>query len=145
MDFVLSRLLVIFFLINILIVYYLLNSYYKKKHYLTIKIDDLQEKINILNTENTKENKNKIALEAKIKRYNGLKEIVEEIDRNLDLDYIGDRLTSIAHSNISGNKGTCILYLLDNQTQKLNLFKAQKEDRELVIKAKEGDIFDYWV
>ncbi len=139
------KLLIIFSLINIIIVYYLLNRYYKKKQSLAIEIQDFQEKINILNTENRQENENKIALEEKIKRYNSLKEIVEEIDQNLDLEYIGDSLTAIAFSFVANNKGTCILYSIDSQTQKLSLFKTKKEDKELIIKAKEGDIFDFWV
>lgn len=141
----LSKLLVIFSLINILLVYCLLKRYYKKKQSLAIEIQDFQEKINILNTENMQENKNKIALEEKIKRYNSLKGIVEEIDQSLDLEYIGDALTAIAFSFVANNKGTCILYLIDEQTQKLVLFKTKKEDKELIIKAKEGDIFDFWV
>jgi len=139
------KLLIIFSLINILIVYCLLKRYYQKKQNLAIEIQDFQEKINILNTENMQENKNKIALEEKIKRYNSLKEIVEEIAQNLDLEYIGDALAAIAFSLIANNKGTCSLYLIDNQTQKLSLFKTKKEDKELIIKAKEGDIFDFWV
>jgi diguanylate cyclase (GGDEF)-like protein len=139
------KLLIIFSLINIIIVYYLLNRYYKKKQSLAIEIHGLQEKINILNTENTQENKNKLALEEKTKRYNSLKRIIEEIDQNLDLEYIGDTLAAIAFSFIANNKGTCILYLIDNQTQKLSLFKTKKEAHELIIKAKEGDIFDFWV
>jgi diguanylate cyclase (GGDEF)-like protein len=51
----------------------------------------------------------------------------------------------LAFSLISNNKGTCLLYLLDNQRQKLSLLKTKKEDKSLVIKAKEGDIFDLWV
>lgn len=141
----LPKLLLFFSLINILIIYYLFNSHCKKKHLLEIEIQDLQEKINILGTENIQEGKNKIALEEKIKRYNSLKEIIEEIDQHLDLEYIGDRLTKIAFSLIANNKGTCILYLVDNQTQKLSLLKTRKEDEELIIKAKEGDIFDFWV
>jgi diguanylate cyclase (GGDEF)-like protein len=35
--------------------------------------------------------------------------------------------------------------LIDNQTYKPSLFKTKKEDKDLVIKTKEGDIFDLWV
>ncbi|MFH1269565.1 MAG: sensor domain-containing diguanylate cyclase [Candidatus Omnitrophota bacterium] len=132
-------------MINILIVYYLFNRYHRKRHCLEIGIQDFQEKINILNTENTQEAKNKVALEEKVRRYSSLKEIVEEIDQKLDLEYIANSLASIAFSVIAGNKGTCSLYLIDSQTQHLSLFKTKKEDRELIIKTKEGDIFDLWV
>jgi diguanylate cyclase (GGDEF)-like protein len=137
--------LIIFFLINIPAIYYLLNRHYKKKQILDIEIQYLEEKINILNTENKQESKNKIALDEKIRRYKSLREIVEEIDQQLDLDYVGDSITKISCSQITNNKGTCILYLIDSHTQRPSLFKTQKEDKDLIIKAKEGDIFDLWV
>ncbi len=139
------KILIILFIINAAAIYYLLNRYFKKKQRLNIQIQDLQEKINILNSENRQESKNKIGLEEKIKRYKSLREIVEEIDQNLDLEYTGDALAAIAFSFIANNKGTCILYLINNHTQRPNLFKTKKEDNGLVIKAKEGDIFDLWV
>ncbi len=139
------KILIILFLINAAAVYYLLNRYFKKKQRLDIQIQDLQEKINILNTENSQEGKNKSALDEKIRRYKSLGEIVEEIDQQLDTEYIGESLARIAFSQIAGNKGTCILYLIDDHTQKPTLFKTRKEDNGLVIKAKEGDIFDLWV
>ena len=39
----------------------------------------------------------------------------------------------------------CILYLVDEQTQVLSLFKTKKENEKLIIKSKKGDIFDLWV
>ena len=139
------KILIILSLINIAAIYYLLNRYFKKKQRLNIQIQDLQEKINILNTENSQELKNKSALDEKIRRYKSLREILEEIDQQLDTEYTGESLVGIAFSQIAGNKGTCILYLIDNHTQSLSLFKTKKEDSGLVIKAKEGDIFDLWV
>jgi len=139
------KLLLFFFLINALGAYYLLRRYSKRRQYLKIETQAFQEKINILSAENIKEGKNKSAIEEKIKRYNKLKEITEEIDRSLDLEDIGDKLTSIAFSLIARDKGTCILYLLDSRTQALSLFKTKKEDKGLIIKAKEGVIFDFWV
>lgn len=138
--------LFLFCLINIPIAYYLLHRHYKRKRYLELKVGELQEKINIINNENNEESKNRIALEQKIKRYNSLKDIIEEINRNLDLESIAESLTSIAFSLIAGNKGTCNLYLIDKQTRvNLSLFKTRKEDKKLIIKAKQGDIFDLWV
>ncbi len=132
-------------LINVSVISYLSRKYYRKKHYLKIESQDFQEKVNILNTENKQESKNKFGLEEKINRYKSLREIVEEIDQQLDIEYIGESLARIAFSQIADNKGTCILYLIDNNTQKLSLFKTKKENSTLVIKAKEGDIFDLWV
>ncbi|MDD4979676.1 MAG: sensor domain-containing diguanylate cyclase [Candidatus Omnitrophica bacterium] len=145
MDILLFRLLAVLLFVNILAIFYLIRRYFVRKNCLTIQSQGLEEKINILNAENAKEAENKIALEDKIKRYNKLKEITEEIDQSLDLETIGDSLTSSAFSVIARGKGTCILYLLDSQTQKLNLFKTKKEEEGLIVKAKEGDIFDFWV
>jgi diguanylate cyclase (GGDEF)-like protein len=78
-------------------------------------------------------------------RYNSLKSIVEHINEFLELDSLADSLTSLAFSLIGNNKGVCALYLVDYSTHKLNLFKAKKENEGLVIKAKEGDVFDSWV
>lgn len=139
------KILIILSLINIAAIYYLFSRYFKNKQRLDIQIQDLQEKINILNTENTWEFESKVGLEEKIKRYGSLKDIVEEIDQQLDTEYIGESLTRIAFLEIAGNKGVCTLYLIDDTTQKPALFKTKKEDDSLVIKAKEGDIFDLWV
>jgi len=134
-----------FYLINILIIIYCLNKNSKKKNTLQLQIQDLQEKINILDDQNSQELKNSISLQEKIRRYNSLKNITEEVSRSLTLETIAEHLTSIAFSTIADNKGVCILYLVDNQTQKLSLFKTKKEDKKLIVKAKEGDIFDLWV
>lgn len=139
------KILIIFSIINIATAYYILNRYFKKKQRLNIQIQDIQEKINVLNTDNFQEGKNKVSLDEKIRRYKSLREIIEEIDQHLDTEYVGESLTRIAFSQIANNKGTCILYLIDNHTQKPALFKTKKEDKELIIKAKEGDIFDLWV
>jgi diguanylate cyclase (GGDEF)-like protein len=105
----------------------------------------LEGKLNILNDENRKEQKNYEGLRAKVVRYNSLKEIVEHVNAQLELDTLSDTLASIAFSLIANNKGVCVLYLADYSTHKLNLFKTKKEDNSLVIKHKQGDIFDNWV
>ena len=139
------RLLFIFYLINFLIISYLFKKNSKRSYYLKINNEALQEKINILNEQYSKELINKAALQKKIIRYNSLEEIIEEINRNLDLDSITNHIVSITFSLIADNKGACILYLVDNQTQKPILYKTKKEDAKMIIKTKEGDIFDFWV
>lgn len=124
--------------------YYFLKNQ-QKVHCLQLQTQDLQEKINILTDQNQKESKNKTALQEKIQRYHSLKGIIEEISQNLALESIANNLTSLVFSLISNNKGICILYLVDSQTQNLSLFKTEKEDKNLIIKSKQGDIFDFWV
>jgi len=139
------KMLFLFYLANILIAFYVFKKNFNRKYQIVYQIQDLQEKLNILNEQNSHELKNSLALKAKIIRYNSLKKVVEEINENLDLDSVTNSLASIAFSVIANNKGMCVLYLVDNQTQKLSLFKTKKEDKKLVIKVKEGNIFDFWV
>ena len=137
-------LLLLFYLINILIIFYLLKAHSNKRYSFEYQSQGLEGKFNILNDGNNQELKNHAALSAKIIRYNKLKEIIEELNRSLDLNSVAESLASIAFSVISNNKGVCILYLIDKQLN-LQIFKTKKEDKNLIIKAKEGDIFDLWV
>ena len=134
-----------FSLVNIFVIFYLFRIHSSKKSVLIIKTQDLQENTNILSDQNDHARKNQVALEEKGRRYYSLKNIIEQINQNLTLEFITDSLSDIAFSLIGGYKGNCILYLIDNQTQKPMLVKARKEDKKLIIKAKEGDIFDIWV
>ncbi|MFA5115012.1 MAG: sensor domain-containing diguanylate cyclase [Candidatus Omnitrophota bacterium] len=133
-----------FYLVNIVLGIYLFNKYLKIKGGLDFEIEGLQEKINIVSEENAQESKNKIAFQEKIRRYRSLKEIIENINQNLELEYIANSLTSTAFSFIAKNKGTCIFYLSD-KNGRLTIYKAKKEDKGLIIKDKEGDTFDSWV
>lgn len=64
----------------------------------------------------------------------------------MSLESIADNLSEIAFSLIARGNGVCLLYLVDSANPlNLNLFKAKKEDKKLIIQTKEGDIFDFWV
>jgi len=113
---------------------------------LQLQSQDTSEKINILNDQDSHELKNKIALQEKISRYSSLKKVIEKVNQNLDLESIADSLVLLTFSLIANNQGACLLYLVDKETQvSLSLFKTKKEDKELIIKSKQGDIFDFWV
>lgn len=137
-------LILLFYLVNLAIISYLLKTNSNQRYRLEYQIQYLQEKLNILNDENQLELKNSLGLQAKIIRYNTLKEIIEELNRNLNLDSVANSLVSLTFSVISNNKGVCILYFIDKQLN-LQIFKTKKEDTKFVIRAKEGDIFDFWV
>jgi len=135
-----------FYLINFFLAIYFLKTNHSRTRQFKQKTEDLQEKINVLRDGHSREFHNKLALQDKIDRYSSLKSIVEELSQNLDLESVADNLASISFSLIANNRGICLLYLVDKETQlKLRLFKTKKEDRSIYIKAKEGDIFDYWV
>ena len=135
----------LFYLLNIIIAAALLKRNFNKIYALDYKIQSLQEKFNISSDEISKLRLSSDSLKEKIERYKSLRLIIERINHDLDLDSVADTFTQIAFSTISNKKGVCALYLVDPQSQKLALFKTKKENKELVIRAKEGDIFDYWV
>ncbi len=139
------KVLFVFYFFNLLAIGYLFNKNLKVSYRLKLKIQDIQEKLNILQDQNLQEINNKASLEEKIRRYASLKNIIEKINKDFDIDCIAGSVTDIAFSLIGANKGVGILYLVDNQSQKIVLLKTKKEDKKLVIKAKEGDIFDFWV
>ncbi|MFH1413773.1 MAG: sensor domain-containing diguanylate cyclase [Candidatus Omnitrophota bacterium] len=112
---------------------------------LDYQVQVIQEKYNILSNENSRELKNNAALKTKISRYGSLKKVVEEINQGLDLDNVAASLTENTFSIIANNQGVCLLYLIDKSKQGLRLFKTKKEEAKLVVKNKEGDLFDLWV
>ncbi|RKY31793.1 MAG: hypothetical protein DRP74_04085 [Candidatus Omnitrophota bacterium] len=139
------KFLIPLFIINALLFAAVIIFTFRRKKRLEFAIQELQEKVNIMHAANIKENKNTLALKEKISRYEELRRILERIDQNLDLNSVASDLVSIVFSLLGKNKGVCILYLLDAANYKLNIFKTAKENKELSIKAKEGDIFDKWV
>jgi len=139
------RFLLVFYFLNSVFLFLLLRNYFNKKNQVAMQIQDFQEKINIITDQNIQEAKSKKSFSEKIFRYSELKKIIEQINKKLDLDFIAESLCQIAFSLVAHEKGCCILYLVDSQTHTLRVFKAKKEDKKLVVKAKEGDIFDSWV
>ncbi len=139
------KVLFVFYFFVFSAVAYLFNKNLKIAYRLSLKVQDIQEKMNILQDQNLQEINNKASLEEKIRRYASLKNIIEKINKDFDIDYIAGSLMDTAFSLIGANKGVGILYLVDNQSQKIAIFKTKKEDKKLIIKAKEGDIFDFWV
>lgn len=134
-----------YYAINAASFFYLYNKKIKVKVSLNFEIQDLQEKINILTAQNSQLNSNISALVDKSNRYHGLKEIIEMLNQNLDLDYVAGKLVEIVFSTIAKGKGVCVFYLIDKETKRPVLFKSKKENKELILKTKEGDIFDFWV
>ena len=137
--------LLIFIIINVSIFSYLIHFFSNKDSLVESKIENTKEQINIITVENKKFQEAVSALKFKITRYDNLKKIIEDINRSLRLEVVVNVLSSAVYSLISNCCGTALFYLLDNHSQKLNLINSIKEDSQLVIRSKEGDIFDYWV
>ncbi|MDO8662549.1 MAG: sensor domain-containing diguanylate cyclase [Candidatus Omnitrophota bacterium] len=138
-------LLILFYFVNSVIIAILFNKNSSKNYALDSSIQDIQEKMNLLTVEYLKIQENNIALNEKRRRYASLENLLEDINQSLDLDTVADSFSERVFSLLGNNKGVCALYLVDSQTQRLTIFKTRREDPELVIKSKEGDIFDFWV
>jgi len=137
--------LLLFYLVNILIVILFFKRSYSKSRSLELSMEGVQEEMNLLNVEYSKELKNSFALQEKNLRYSSLAGILEKINLSLELDKVAEILVQEAFSLIGKEKGVGILYLTDSHNQRLMLFKSMAEGKGLVIKAKEGDILDLWV
>ncbi|MBN2831203.1 MAG: sensor domain-containing diguanylate cyclase [Candidatus Omnitrophica bacterium] len=137
--------LAIFYLSNIFILFYLFRRNYFQNRDFQLRLQSLQETINLSNVEYSKEKGNNLSLKEKNLRYNSLAKLLDKINLTLELESVTETLAQEAFSLISKNKGVCIVYLIDSQNQKLILFKNKAEREGLVIKAKEGDILDLWV
>ncbi|MDD2752797.1 MAG: sensor domain-containing diguanylate cyclase [Candidatus Omnitrophica bacterium] len=132
-------------LVSLPVIFYYFRQHFNKKNSLRLKKQDLQEKINILTDENSRALKTRLALQEKISRYNNLKSIIETLNQSLDLEFISRSIVEAASSLIAREEGTVLLYTIDEAAHKPVLFKSKKQDAHQVIRAKEGDIFDFWV
>ena len=137
--------LLIFISGNVVILLYLLNSFSKKTSLIDTEIENIKEQINIINVENKKIREFGLSLKLKITRYDNLKKVIEDLSRSFRLEVVVNVLSSAVYSLVSNNCGTALFYLIDNHSQKINLVHSIKEDSQLVILSKEGDIFDHWV
>jgi len=107
--------------------------------------EELQERLNIVNDSILKQ---KLEIDSARERsilYGELRGIIEKINNDLTLEAVTHNLTGIVFDLIGRQKGTCALYLVDQHSRRLTLFKTRKEDKKSIIKEKEGDIFDLWV
>ncbi|MBU1125295.1 MAG: sensor domain-containing diguanylate cyclase [Candidatus Omnitrophica bacterium] len=139
------RTISLWYLVNILLIVYSVNQYLKKRYQLDWSLQGLQEKINLSRDENTHLHRQNSALVYRSERYRNLKKINEELHRHFDLEHIAQALVDVVFTQIGNAQGVCTLALVNPQEQKLSLYKTKKQDKSVVIKAKEGDIFDLWV
>jgi len=135
----------VFISINALLVFVLLRFFSDRDSLIATQIENIKEQLNLINVEIKKAEEFGASLKFKITRYDNLKKFIEELNRSLRLEVVVNVLTSTVYSLISNSRGIALFYLLDNHSQKLNLIHSIKEDVQMVIRSKEGDIFDYWV
>ena len=134
-----------FILSNIFIFAIFLKFYSTKILFIQSGVEHHQEQINVINVENNKNQEYNLALKFKITRYDNLKKLIEDLNQSLKLDIVIRVLSSNVYTLVSNSTGVALFYLLDNQYQKLKLVHSIKDDSDLVVLSKEGDIFDQWV
>ncbi|PIQ87888.1 MAG: hypothetical protein COV73_01730 [Candidatus Omnitrophica bacterium CG11_big_fil_rev_8_21_14_0_20_43_6] len=135
----------LFVLTNALIIAFLLKFTSDKTQLIQSNSEHNQEEINIVEAENKKNQEYNVSLKSKITRYDNLKKLIEELNNSLKLDIVIRILSSTVYTLISDSTGVALFYLVDNQYQKLSLVHSIKDDSDLVVLSKEGDIFDQWV
>lgn len=137
--------LFIFLFANILILIFQLRSFSSRSYQAQALFENCDEQVNILNVGNAKSKEISASLKSRITRYDNLKKIIEDLNRSLLLDSVVDVLTQAVYSLISARRGRVLLFLVNNQAQKLELVSSIKEDNDEVILSKDGDTFDQWV
>jgi diguanylate cyclase (GGDEF)-like protein len=137
--------LFVFTLINIIIFSLLFKFYSGKIQVVQSQVEHQQEAINIIDVENKKDQEYNLGLKSKITRYDNLKKLIEDLNNSLKLENVIRVLSSSVYKLISNSTGVALFYLVDNQFQKLSLAYTIKDDSDLIVLSKEGDIFDQWV
>ena len=130
--------------VYLILIYYLISRHLRSSRLLNLKSENFKEEINTLSAQIKNQKSIQSSLKQKITHYNNLRSIANKI-QDLSLQQICHHLLDCAFYLLGKNKGTCLLYLVDPERQKLNLFLSKKEDKDLVIKQKQGDVFDRWV
>ncbi len=130
--------------VYLIVIFYLVNRQLRLSRLIYLKNENIKEENNSLSEQIRVQKNMRLSLEQKIIYYNNLREITNKI-QNLSLQEICQHLVNYAFFLLGKNKGCCLFYLVDLELQKLSLFLSKKEDNELVIKQKEGDVFDKWV
>ncbi len=114
------------------------------KRKVSIKIDEVSTKKNVLLKEIERHALLTESLNKKISRYFSLKELTENLSSTLALEEIGTIVVEAAFK-IIGKSDTCLLFLINKEANQLALVASKTADFFIKIKSKKGDIFDNWV
>lgn len=133
------------YLLSLAVVYLFFYFKREKISHFTIEIEKFQSEFNLLQDEIKEVESQKESFPSKIKRYQDLRRLIEEFISILSLDELVEILTIQVFQLLAQNEGVCLLYLLDETKQSLALIASRRERREDIIKAKSGDIFDWWI
>ena len=110
-----------------------------------LRIQDVREKMNLLESEIKHEGQSIEAFHKKIIDYDRLKGLTEKLGMCLSLEETSQTLVSEVSRLFSHAQAAVILYILHAKTGELGISFSQKGEQQINIKSKKGDIFDQWV
>ena len=111
-----------------------------------LKIEKLDEEINLLENDIKTKSANIAGLNEMLKRYSVLKDVVESFSATLSLEDINNLIIEKALNTLGKGSERALLFLVDVAKQELALSASMNTDGErLPVKAKKGDAFDHWV
>ncbi len=112
--------------------------------YWEIKKSDLYEKINLLQAEVEQASRMENILQRKKSRYLALESMMQKLSYNLSLEAVSHYIVQKCMDMIP-KADIAVLYIVDEDKQRLNLVESVGEDPEFYKLPKNGDIFDKWV
>jgi len=132
----------------LLVIFYLLplrSRLRRKQAEVSLHMEDLRERVNLLDAEMNHE---KVAIESfrsKIVSYSQLKGVTERLGLCLTLEDTSRTLSVEVDQLFGQPETTIILYLFHSKTGELGLSSSQKGQMSINLKSKKGDEFDQWI
>lgn len=121
------------------------NRLAKKLSITDIRIQDTNEKINVVEAQIDHEERALISSQEKVIDSSQLKNLTEKLSMCLTLEETTKTLSSEVNNLFGGADITIILYLFHSETGELGISATRREQMSVNIKSKKGDIFDQWV
>lgn len=122
--------------------------FYKKNkariNLLEIKKQDILERNNLIGESIQKEELLTLAIKKKETRYALLKQALDKFNQSLNLDEVGNIITEETFG-LFVDGVSVLLYLINQENNKLEILFTKKINSDLIIKEKNGDLFDEWV
>ncbi len=112
--------------------------------YWEIKKSDLYEKINLLQAELEQASRMESALQKKKNRYLALESMMQKLSYNLSLEAVSHYIVQKCLDMVPKAE-QCLLYIVDEDKQRLELVDSAGMELEFYKPPKSGDIFDRWV
>ncbi len=132
-------------IINIIVLVSFNKRLSKKQAFISLQKEEYFERANMLKAELSNEAQAIEALRHKIVNYSQLKDLTEKLNMCLSLEDTSNTL-SVEVNKLFGHKDiTVILYLFQSKVGELGISSSKKDQMQINLKAKKGDIFDQWV